>query len=209
MPSVAGLQLCTLKLLRSTRCGAPSNCPSAKVAPPGGIDLGELAPRLPDLPRTPGGKVELAPALLIADLQRAPQTLDSPAPPLLVIARRDVRSNGNWMHHLPVLAKGPERCTALMHPAVATAAGLDDGAMAQFSAAAGVIIRLEWSDSMMPGAVSLPHGLEHGQPGTRVAVPAARPGANLNVLRDDAARNPLAGNAELAGQAVVARTAAA
>lgn len=107
MPLVAGLQLCTLKLLRSRRCGAPSNCPSAKVAPPGGIDLGELAPRLPDLPSTPGGKVELAPPLLIADLQRAPQNLDSPAPPLVVIARRDARSNSNWMHNLPVLAKGP------------------------------------------------------------------------------------------------------
>ena len=41
----------------------------AKVrAAPGGIDLGELAPRLPELLRPPSGKVELAPAALLADL---------------------------------------------------------------------------------------------------------------------------------------------
>ena len=42
-----------------------------------------------------------------------------------------------------------------------------------------------------------------------MAVAAERPGANLNALLDDAARDPLSGNAVLAGQVVVARAAAA
>jgi anaerobic selenocysteine-containing dehydrogenase len=189
----------------------PDGLTLAKLrAAPGGIDLGELAPRLPDLLRTPSGKVELAPALLMADLPRALQDLDAPAPPLVVIGRRDVRSNNSWMHNLPVLAKGPERCTALMHPADAAAAGLADGAMAQLRGAGGSVnITVECSDTMMPGVVSLPHGWGHGQRGTRMTVAAERPGASLNALLDDAARDPLSGNAVLAGQAVVARPAAA
>jgi anaerobic selenocysteine-containing dehydrogenase len=51
--------------------------------------------------------------------------------PLVVIGRRDVRSNNSWMHNLPVLAKGPFRCTALVHPADAARLGLVDGALAQ------------------------------------------------------------------------------
>jgi len=185
----------------------PGGLTLAKVrAAPGGIDLGELAPRVPEMLRTPSGKVELAPALLIADLPRALQDLDTPAPALVVIGRRDVRSNNSWMHNLPVLAKGPERCTALMHPADANAAGLADGAMAQLSGAGGSVhVTVECSDTLMPGVVSLPHGWGHGQPGTRMTVAAARPGASLNALLDDAVRDPLSGTAVLAGQAVVAR----
>jgi anaerobic selenocysteine-containing dehydrogenase len=43
--------------------------------PAGGIDLGELQPRIPEMLRTPSGKVELAPPSLLQDLQRAAQDL--------------------------------------------------------------------------------------------------------------------------------------
>src|SRR5829696_304824 len=39
-------------------------------AAPHGIDLGPLAPRLPDALRTPSGRIELAPAPLVADVPR-------------------------------------------------------------------------------------------------------------------------------------------
>jgi anaerobic selenocysteine-containing dehydrogenase len=172
-------------------------------AAPGGIDLGELAPRLPALLRTPSGMVELAPPSLLADLPRALAALEEGAAPLVVIGRRDVRSNNSWMHNLPTLAKGPARCTVLVHPADAAAAGLGDGALARLSSTAGhVDVPVECSDAMMRGVVSLPHGWGHDLPGARLTLAAQRPGANLNVLLSDRHRDPLSGNAVLSGQPV-------
>jgi len=172
-------------------------------AAPGGIDLGELAPRLPELLRTPSGKVELAPPMLLAELPRALAELDAPAPPLVVIGRRDVRSNNSWMHNLPVLAKGRERCTALVHPADAARAGLADGATARIEGAGGsVSVTVELSDTLMPGVVCLPHGWGHDAPGARLTLAAQRPGANLNALLSDRERDALSGNAVLSGGVV-------
>ncbi|HRC54903.1 MAG TPA: molybdopterin-dependent oxidoreductase, partial [Kofleriaceae bacterium] len=97
------------------------------LAAPGGIDLGPLAPRIPEVLRTPSGKIELAPASLVAELARVQAALDEPAPPLVVIGRRHLRSNNSWLHNLPSLAKGKPRCTALVHPQDAAARGLRDG----------------------------------------------------------------------------------
>ncbi|KPV47901.1 molybdopterin-binding oxidoreductase, partial [Kouleothrix aurantiaca] len=83
------------------------------MAAPDGIDLGPLAARVPEVLRTPSGKIELAPPILLDDLGRAAADLDRPAPELVVIGRRQLRSNNSWMHNLPTLAKGPFRCTAL------------------------------------------------------------------------------------------------
>ena len=69
--------------------------------PIGGIDLGELQPRIPEMLRTPSGKVELAPPSLLQDLQRATQDLRGLAPDLVIIGRRDMRTNNSWMHNLP------------------------------------------------------------------------------------------------------------
>ena len=60
-------------------------------------------------------------------------------------------------------------------------------------------VTVELSDEMMPGVVSLPHGWGHGLPGTRMALAAERPGANLNALLDERLRDPLSGNAVLSG----------
>ena len=190
------------------RFGAvPDGLTLAKVAAaPGGIDLGPLQPRVPELLRTPSGKVELAPGLLLADLPRAAAELGAAAAsdaPLRIVGRREVRSNNSWMHNLPLLAKGPERCTLLMHPDDAGRRGLADGALASIRAA-GREVRapVELSDGLMPGVVSLPHGWGHDLPDTRLGVAAERPGANLNALFDETRRDPLSGNAVLSGVAV-------
>jgi anaerobic selenocysteine-containing dehydrogenase len=172
----------------------------------GGIDLGELQPRIPEMLRTPSGKVELAPPLLLQDLERATLDLQGPAPDLVIIGRRDVRTNNSWMHNLPILAKGPFRCTALVHPTDAERLGLTDGALAsihngQRSLQAQVHISME----MMPGVVSLPHGWGHNLPGAQLHLAAERPGVNLNALLDDQLRDPLSGNAVLGGVAITMR----
>lgn len=181
----------------------PEGLTLAKVMaanPAGGIDLGPLQPRIPEVLRTPSGKVELAPPTLLADMARAVADLARPAPDLVVIGRRDVRTNNSWMHNLPVLAKGPFRCTARVHPADAARLGLRDGALARLAnGPRQITAQVQISDEMMPGVISLPHGWGHDLPGSRLRVAAERPGANLNALLDDQWRDPLSGNAVLGG----------
>jgi anaerobic selenocysteine-containing dehydrogenase len=174
------------------------------IAHPEGIDLGPLAPRLPEILRTPSGKVELAPAPLIADLARAAARLEEAPPDVVVIGRRQLASNNSWMHNLPTLAKGPMRCTALVHPADAARFGLTTGGRVRLKAGGrSVEAPVEVTDEVMPGVVSLPHGWGHDLPGVSLRVAGKRPGANLNALLDDQRRDPLSGNAVLSGVAVV------
>ena len=49
--------------------------------------------------------IELAPQLLVDDLARVDADLASARPELVVIGRRQLRSNNSWMHNLPVLVK--------------------------------------------------------------------------------------------------------
>ena len=186
---------------------APGGLSVAKLrAHPEGIDLGELAPRVPELLRTPSGKIELAPPMLIADVARVRDDLARPLPDLVVIGRRQLRSNNSWMHNLPTLAAGRFRCTALINPADALRFGLRNGARAAITrGAAEIIVEIELSDQMMPGVISVPHGWGHDQPNTQLGVAAVRPGANLNTLFDERLRDPLSGNAVLGGVAVAIR----
>ena len=179
----------------------PDGLTLARVqAAPDGIDLGELKPRIPEMLRTPSGQVELAPPALLQDLQRAASAIAQPVPDMVIIGRRDVRSNNSWMHNLPLLAKGPFRCTALVNPADARRLGLADGALARISnRGRSIEAQVQISEEMMPGVVSLPHGWGHGLPGTRMRLAAERPGANLNALLDEDWRDPLSGNAVLSG----------
>ncbi len=173
------------------------------AAEPHGIDLGPLSPRIPELLRTPSGRIELAPAPLVADLARAAAHLGAAAPDVVVIGRRQLASNNSWMHNLPTLAKGPERCTLLVHPADAARFGLRAGGRARLRAGGRSIeAPVDVSDEMMPGVVSLPHGWGHDLDGVELGVARRRPGSSLNALLDDSRRDPLSGNAVLSGVAV-------
>ena len=183
---------------------APGGLTLAKVqAAPSGIDLGPMTQRIPEALRTPSGKIELAPQMLLDDLARAAADLAAPAPALVIIGRRQLRSNNSWMHNLPVLAKGAYRCTALVHPDDAARLGLTDGGQASMrNGPRQIEVQVELSADMMPGVVSLPHGWGHNLPGTQMGVAAERPGVNLNVLLDENLRDPLSGNAVLSGVAI-------
>jgi anaerobic selenocysteine-containing dehydrogenase len=166
----------------------------------GGIDLGALNPRVPEVLRTPSGKIELAPAMLVDDLNRVATDLERPAPELVIIGRRQLHGNNSWMHNLPVLAKGAAQCTALVNPTDAARLGIEDGGRARIAHDGRTIeVEVEISDEMMPGVVSLPHGWGHDQPGSQLNVAAANPGGNLNALMDENRRDPLSGNAVLSG----------
>src|SRR5215211_6083281 len=93
-------------------------------ATPHGVDLGPHRPRIPEVLRTPSGKIELAPEPIVADLERLRASLDRPAErregarggasdnegDMVLIGRRQLRSNNSWMHNLRPLVKGKDRC---------------------------------------------------------------------------------------------------
>ncbi|MET0511743.1 MAG: molybdopterin oxidoreductase family protein [Thermoleophilaceae bacterium] len=168
---------------------------------PHGVDLGPHSPRLPDVLRTPSGKVELAPEAIVADLDRLRAALGRERNGgLMLIGRRQLRSNNSWMHNLPALVKGKERCTLHIHPADALRLGLDDGGRALVSSAVGSLeAPVELTEAIMPGVVSIPHGWGHGAPGVRMGVASEHAGVNTNVLADESQVDPLSGNAVLNG----------
>lgn len=173
-------------------------------ANPHGVDLGPLEPRLPDALRTPSGTVELAPPVLVADLDRLAADLERrrAAPPdeLVLVGRRDLRSNNSWMHNVRVLVKGRPRCTLHVHPDDAARLGLVDGGSAAVASRVGeVVAPVEVTDAVRPGVVSLPHGWGHDLPGVRLGVAAQHAGVNSNVLADHDAIDPISGNAVLNG----------
>ncbi len=169
---------------------------------PHGLDLGPLQPRIPEVLRTASGTIELAPPLLAADVPRLQELLDAGDPDagLVLIGRRQLRSNNSWMHNLPKLVSGPERCTVLVHPLDAERLGLVDGAAAQVSSAHGRIeLRAQVTDDMMPGVVSIPHGWGHDLEGAELEVARAHAGVNVNLLGDAGTLEPLTGTAVLNG----------
>jgi anaerobic selenocysteine-containing dehydrogenase len=165
-----------------------------------GLDLGSLRPRIPEVLRTPSGKIELAPEPIVADVARLRAAMARPRPAMVLVGRRELRSNNSWMHNLPALVKGDDPCTLLVHPDDAARLGLVDGGRAEVSSAAGkVSAPVEVSDEMMSGVVSLPHGWGHGKAGSRMRVAAEHSGVSVNRLTPDAEIEPLSGNAILCG----------
>jgi anaerobic selenocysteine-containing dehydrogenase len=179
-------------------------------AQPHGIDLGPLAPRLPEVLRTPSGRIELAPEATVADVGRLHDALVAAPAELVLIGRRHLRSNNSWMHNLPMLVRGPEQCTLHVHPADAQRLGLTDGGRATIRSRVGAVdAPVEVTEEIRPGVVSLPHGWGHD--GADMAVAAAHAGTNSNVLTDEDVVEPLTGTAVLNGipVAVAPVTAAA
>ena len=169
------------------------------LANPHGVDLGALEPRIPEGLRTPTGMIELSPSLLIADLVRLEASIDkADDSQMLLVGRRDLKSNNSWMHNIKVLTKGSLSCTAHVHPDDAARLGLSDGATVRITSRVGSVdAPVEVTDSVRQGVVSLPHGWGHGVAGTQMGVAAEKAGVNSNILTDDQVMDPLSGNAAL------------
>ena len=170
---------------------------------PHGIDLGPMRPRLPDVLRTASGKIELAPEPIVVDVPRLRAELEAAEPPgngaMTLIGRRQLRSNNSWMHNLPALVKGKDRCTAQVNPADAERLGLADGGLARISSEVGELTApIEVTDEIMAGVVSIPHGWGHDVDGVRLGVASEHPGVNSNLLAPVAVDLP-SGNAVLNG----------
>ena len=119
---------------------------------------------------------------------------------MLLIGRRDLRSNNSWMHNLHVLTKGKERCTLHIHPNDAAQLELVDGNMAAVVSHTGSVeIPIEITGAIMPGVVSIPHGWGHTLSMTKTRIASEHAGVNTNILSDEAEVDPLSGNAILNG----------
>lgn len=156
---------------------------------PHGIDLGPLQPRLPEILRTPSGRIEIAPDVLLGALKNAEIILATDGNKidqrLLLIGRRQLRSNNSWMKDIPTLQGGSNVPSAQINPTDATKLSLEDVASVQVTSDAGSItIALEITDIVSPGCICIPHGWTD---------------FNVNVLVDLNNVDPLGGTAVLSG----------
>ena len=171
------------------------------AASPHGIDFGPLESRISDVVTTASGKVELAPGPIIADLSRlAAAVSEYEAGGLVLVGRRELRSNNSWLHNTEVLVRSRHRCTLHVHPADAKRANVEDGDdVAVTSRVGSLTATVEVTDSVMEGVVCLPYGWGHDMAGSRLSVASQHPGVNTNLLTDAAPIDPLSGNAVLNG----------
>ncbi|MDP3498818.1 MAG: molybdopterin-dependent oxidoreductase [Myxococcales bacterium] len=163
-----------------------------------GLDLGALEPALHLRLKTKSGRIELYPPHLADDVARLEAAV--PSEGLVLINRRHTRDCNSWLHNVPRLVSGADRCTLLMNPADASARNLVDGAKVTVRSRVGeVTVPLQLSDEVMAGVVSLPHGYGHAREGIRLQVAAEHAGASVNDLSDDQRVDALSGNAALSG----------
>jgi len=176
-----------------------------------GIDLGPLTPCLQKRLCTPDKRIELAPEILVKDVERVKAKFLDTAPAdlngnLLLIGRRHLRSNNSWMHNTRRLLRDDEttpRCTILMNPVDAARRNLIAGQSVKVESRVGsIVIPIEVSEEMMPGVVSIPHGWGHDRPGNRMEVAQQHPGQSINDLTDNQAIDALCGTAAFNGTVV-------
>lgn len=191
---------------------------------PHGIDLGPLVSCLPERLRTSDKRIALAPDVLVKDVERVkaklldwdrgrparqPSASVSVGGPrssnghLLLIGRRQLRSNNSWMHNSQRLVKGQpgkSRCTILMHPTDAAHRDLKPGQTVSVRSRVGTLsVPIEISDEMMPGVVSIPHGWGHDRLGVQLEVAQQHAGGSINDITDDLTVDTLCGTAAFNG----------
>ncbi len=157
-------------------------------ASPYGIDLGPAPTGFARRVEHADGKIHLMAEPLVAalaelerDLERAPA-----ADTVLLIGRRELRSNNSWMHNVPALVSGRERCVLFVHPDDAARAGLRDSQPAVMeSRVHSGTVPVRVTDEVMPGVVSLPHGWGHASSAPWQSVAGAHPGVSANDFTDD------------------------
>lgn len=169
-------------------------------AQPHGVNFGQMIPRVPEVLGTADRKIRLAPQYLLDDLPRLAERLDRAADELVLVSRRHLRSNNSWLHNVPSLMKGKDRCTLLMHTDDARSRGLSSGDLVVVTSETGKLeVPVEVTDAILRGVVSMPHGWGHNRPGTRMSVANNAPGVNTNVLSPPNLLDAPSGNGVLNG----------
>lgn len=167
-----------------------------------GLDLGPLMPSLLVRLETESGCIEAAPSLFmqaLAELSALPAVQPADGV-LLLIGRRDIRSNNSWMHNAPRLVKGPTRHELWMHADDLDRRKLTDGRTVRVRSDSGSIeVAVKVSDAVRPGVVCLPHGFGHQRAGLKLRRAEAVAGQSYNDLTGRTALDGPSGNAALNG----------
>ncbi|TNE84713.1 MAG: molybdopterin oxidoreductase family protein [Deltaproteobacteria bacterium] len=172
-------------------------------AHPHGLDLGPLHTCLRERMPSDWPGLDLCPEIYTADRDRVAEVAASDPEPLVLIGRRQLRTNNSWLHNAPRLMKGKDRCTLMVHPDDAASRGLAAGDRVRVRSRVGVVeVPVELTDTVMRGVVSLPHGFGHGREGVSWTTAARHPGASINDLTDEQRVDPISGNAALNGTPV-------
>jgi anaerobic selenocysteine-containing dehydrogenase len=175
----------------------------AKLAEhPHGVDLGPLEPGVARRVLHRGGKVRLAAEPIVAGLADLERAVDarSPADELLLIGRREVRTCNSWMHNVPALVAGRDRCVLYVNPADAERAGVGDGDAAVLeSRVHRGTVQIRVTDDMAAGVVSLPHGWGHAESAPWQKVAGSHPGVSVNDWTDDGEVEAVVGQSILNG----------
>lgn len=146
---------------------------------------------------TPDGLVDLAPADLLADMDRLGATeADLSRPGVLrLIGRRDRRSHNSWMHNNPHISQ-PDGNAALLHPTDAAERGIVDGATVEVRGAAGAVrLPVSLTEDVARGVVVVPHGWGHATTGPRRAQSLAGVNVNDIIPGGPAHMDPVSGQA--------------
>lgn len=177
---------------------------------PEGVDLGPLQPGLlPDRLVTKNHRIDAAPPLVLADLDRlvASEPVSPRPSELLLIGRRHKQDCNSWMHNTTRLTRGRARHQLLMHPDDLAARDIEDGKTVVVTSRVGrVEVEVQSTEDVMPGVVSLPHGYGHQRDGVRLAQAATVIGPSINDLTDPALLD-VSGNAALSGVPVTVASA--
>lgn len=167
---------------------------------PHGIDLGALKSCLPKRLFTPEKRINLAPEILVKDIERLRKTLNMSDLQIdfnyLLIGRRHLRDNNSWMHNSERLVKGRNRCTLMIHSEDAKSLGLEANTLVKVTSRVGNIqLPIEITDHMMRGVVSMPHGYGHARKGVQLDIATQHAGVSINDLTDEFVLDELTGNA--------------
>lgn len=177
---------------------------------PHGIDLGPLVPMLPERLRTKDKRIKLSPEIMLSDIDRVRKVLQDfeknqnhNSGKFLLIGRRHLRNNNSWMHNMPKLMTGPNRCTAIINVKDAERLGIQNESSVKIKSRVGEItVIAEVTDEIMQGVVSLPHGFGHGRKGTKLSIAGEHAGVSINDITDETELDTLSGNAAFSGTPV-------
>ena len=157
---------------------------------------------------TDDGKVQLAPARLMAETSRLDAIFRSEMASyqrgeLRLISKRMHSTHNSWTQNIAELTNGRMGQTnyLYMHPDDAAAHGLSETDAADISSQTATIrLPVKLLDTLLPGTVAVPHGWGH-QHARGLSVAASLAGANVNLLAADGADavEPVSGMAHLSG----------
>lgn len=178
---------------------------------PHGVDLGPMRDGVRHRVRHRDGKIRLAPEPLLEALDAyAPRASEAPsAEELLLIGRRELRTCNSWMHNVPALVAGRDRCVLYVHPDDAARTGVRDGDEAVLESRVHTgSLPIRVTDDVRPGVVSLPHGWGHAAAAPWQSVAGNHPGVSINDWTDDERTESVVGQSVLNGVPVRLRPTA-